>query len=45
MVGRTWTAALYLLAFSLPSLLEAGTQGPDAGGYSATDTAVFNFVE
>lgn len=34
-----------LLTFMLSALAFAGTQGPDAGGYSGTDTAVSSFID
>ena len=36
---------ILLLAGALAGFLPAATQGPDAGGYSATDSAVFSFVD
>ncbi len=33
------------VALSLPLVVLAGTQGPDAGGYSATDSAAFSFID
>ena len=34
-----------LLTLLLPLTALAAVQGPDAGGYSATDAAVFSFVD
>ncbi len=42
--ATTWLAVLLAFSF-VPANLLAGTQGPDAGGYSVTDSAAYSFVD
>ena len=42
--ATTWLAVLIAVSL-VPATMLAGTQGPDAGGYSVTDSAVYSFVD
>ncbi len=42
--ATTWLAVLIAVSL-VPGTMLAGTQGPDAGGYSVTDSAVYSFVD
>ena len=42
--ATTWLAVLIAVSL-VPATMLAATQGPDAGGYSVTDSAVYSFVD